>query len=336
MVGTSDNIFTLQGPNDDVLVPNPPPAARRQVGRGIARPKPLPIGEVVFYHPRVEAGVRTLGFAFEIDGYRSTDVTIFAPHLFEGKRIKSWCYQAEPHSIIWVALDDGSLLSFTWESEQQVWGWTEIDVGGRVLDLCCIPEGEESRVYLQVERVLASGTNRFIERFGSWKWTDYTRATFVDCARTYAYEEPTSIVMGLQHLEGETVHYLADGRAGEALVFNGMITLPVAASVVIVGLPFEALVETMRLPEETKRKITGEIYVELVESFDVYGGRREDELELFRTRAHGDIAGPVMFTGQPEPIRPRQVIDRDARILIKSSSPYPMTLTAVHYGVEAK
>jgi hypothetical protein len=90
------------------------------------------------------------------------------------------------------------------------------------------------------------------------------------------------------------------------------------------------------LPEETKRKITGEIFVEMVESFDVYGGRREDELQLFRTRVPGDITGPVMFTGQPEPIRPMQVIDRNASIIIKSSSPYPMTLTAVHYGVEAK
>lgn len=336
VVGTSDNIFTLQGPNDDVLVPNPPPAARRQVGRGIARPKPLPIGEVVFYHPRVEAGVRTLGFAFEIDGYRSTDVTIFAPHLFDGKRIVSWCYQAEPHSIIWVALNDGALLSFTWEAEQQVWGWTEIDVGGRVLDLCSVPEGNESRVYMQVERDLAGGTRRFIERLASWKWTDYRRAVFVDCARRFMFDAPVSEVTGLQHLEGETVAVMADGYAFSAVVTDGAVALPEPASMVVAGLPFEAVVETMRLPEETKRKITGEIYVELVDSFDVLGGRREDELELFRTRTPGDIDGPVMFTGQPEPIRPRQVVDRDARIILKSVSPYPMTITAVHYGVEAK
>jgi hypothetical protein len=336
VVGTSDNIFTLQGPNDDILVPNPPPAARRQVGRGIIRPKPLPIGEVVFYQPRVETGVRTLGFAFEIDGYRSTDVTIFAPHLFEGKRIKQWAYQAEPHSIIWVVMDDGAMLSFTWEDEQQVWGWTEIDVGGRVLDVCQVLEGSEVRVYLQVERDLASGTRRFIERFGSWNWTDYRSAVYLDCARRFMFMEPQSEAGGLQHLEGETVTVLADGGAFSTTVTNGRVSLPVPAQRVIVGLPFDALVETMRLPEETKRKITGEIYVEMVDSFDVYGGRREDELELFRTRQQGEIAAPVMFTGQPEPVRPRQVVDRDAKIIIKSSSPYPMTLTAVHYGVEAK
>lgn len=336
VIGTSDNIFSLQGPNDDVLVPNPPPAARRQVGRGIGRPKPLPIGEVVFYHPRVETGVRTLGFSFEIDGYRSTDVTIFAPHLFEGRRIVSWCYQAEPHSIIWVALDNGALLSFTWESEQQVWGWTEIDLGGRVLDLCAVPEGRETRVYMQVERDCASGPRRFIERLATWKWTDYRDAVYLDCARRYDFDEPVSSVSGLQHLEGKTVGVLADGRASTAVVEGGRVALVLPASKVVVGLPFEALVETLKLPEETKRKITGEIEIELVDSFEVYGGRREDELQLFRTRTPGDIAAPALFTGQPEPIRPMQSVDRDATIIITSPKPYPMTLTAVHYGVEAK
>lgn len=336
VIGTSDNIFSLQGPNDDILVPNPPPAARRQVGRGIALPKPLSIGEVVFYQPRVESGVRTLGFSFEIDGYRSTDVTIFAPHLFEGRRIVQWCYQDEPHSIIWVVMNDGALLSFTWEDEQQVWGWTENDVGGRVLDICAVNEGTEMRVYLQVEREINGVTRRMIERLATWKWTDYRNAVFLDCARRYFFDTPQTLILGLQHLEGCEAGVLADGRASTATVVDGEITLPVAASKVIVGLPFEAVVETMRLPEETRRKITGEIYVELVDSFDVYGGRREDELVLFRTRVPGDIAGPVLFTGQPDPIRPMQVIDRDATIIIKSSSPYPMTLTAVHYGVETK
>lgn len=336
IVGTSDNIFVLQGPNDDVLVPNPPPAARRQVGRGVSLPKPLPIGEIVFYQPRFESGVRTLGFAFEVDGYRSTDVTIFAPHLFEGRRIKRWCYQAEPHSIIWVVMDDGDCLSFTWEDEQQVWGWTEIDFGGKVLDCIAVFEGMESRVYFQIEREIDGVTKRFIERLGSWNWTDFREAVFLDSARTFKFMEAQSMVGGLQHLEGETVKVLADGYAFSATVSDGMVALPEPARRVVVGLPFDAVIETMRLPQETRRKITGEIYVELVDSFDVYGGRREDELELFRTRVPGDIYRPVMFTGQPEPIRPQQVIDRDATIIVKSSSPYPMTVTAVHYGIETK
>jgi hypothetical protein len=336
LVGTSDNIFSLYGPNDDILVPSPPPGARRQVGRGIALPKPIIVGEVAFYQPRVESGVRSLGYTFEVEGYKSSDVSIFAPHLFEKRRIVKWAYQAEPSSIMWTVLDDGSFLAFTWEAEQDVWGWTEIDVGGLVLDVVCVPEGQETRVYLTVERTINDATVRHVEALESMKWTDYKRTAFVDCAKKYVFDEPRTEITGLQHLEGEDVSILADGFATTATVEDGAIVLQEAASQVVVGLAFDAIIETMPLPEEPKRKITGEIHVEMVDSFNVYAGRLEDEVRLIRTRARGEIGAPILFTGLSEPVRVDQVVDREATVIIKQSSPYPMTVTAIHYGVEAK
>lgn len=336
LVGTSDNIFALKGPNDDVLVPNPPPSARRQVARGVSQLKPIGVGEVTFYQPRVETGVRTLGYSFESDGLKANDVSIFAPHLFEKFRIKRWAYQAEPYSIIWAVRDDGTLLAFTWEFEQQVWGWTEMDLGGVVLDVVCIPEGPESRVYLIVERVIDGATVRYVEEMDRAKWTDYRAAAFVDCAKLYAFASPTNTVTGLGHLEGEAVTVLMDGYSTAATVSGGAITLPELASTVVVGLGYEAVIETLALPDEPKKKITGEIYLEVVDSFDIHAGRREDELELVRTREEGEIGPPILFTGLCEAVRPDQVVDRYATIIVKQSSPYPMTLTGLYYGVEAK
>jgi hypothetical protein len=336
LVGTSDNIFSLVGPNDDVLVPTPPPGAKRHVGRGIALPKPIMVGEVAFYQPRVESGLRTLGYTFEIDGYRSNDVSIFAPHLFQDYRIVRMAYQAEPGSILWCVRNDGKLLAFTWEAEQQVWGWTEMDVGGTVLDVCCVPEGEESRVYLIVEREIGGATVRYVEYLDRLKWTDYRTAAFLDCSKIYVFDEPRTTITGLAHLEGEEVKVLADGYTLTTTVAGGAIVLDDKASIIIVGLPYDAIVETLPLPPEPRKKITGEIYVELVESFDVYAGRDEDELELLTTRREGEIGAPVMFTGLPEPARPTQLVDRDATIIVKQSSPYPMTIAGLYYGVEAK
>lgn len=336
LVGTSDNIFSLKGPNDDVLVPSPPPGARRHVGRGISQLRPVVVGEVTFYQPRVETGIRTLGYTFEIDGYKSSDVSIFAPHLFEQYRIRRMAYQPEPHSIMWAVRDDGVLLALTWEAEQQVWGWTEMDLGGVVLDVVCIPEGPESRVYVAVERQINGETVRYVEHLDRIKWSDYKTAAFVDSARLYQFEDPTVEVTGLDHLEGEVVTVLMDGFQATATVTGGRIELPEVASTVVVGLAYEALIETLPLPDEPKKKITGEIYLELVDSFDVYAGRLEDELRLVLTREPGVIGPPVLFTGQPEAVRPPQVVDRYATIIVKQSSPYPMTVTAVHYGVESK
>lgn len=336
LVGTSDNIFSLVGPNDDILVPSPPPGAKRHVGRGLALPKPVVVGEVAFYQPRVETGLRTVGYTFEIDGYKSNNVSIFAPHLFENRRIKRMAYQAEPTSVHWVLMDDGDLLAFTWEAEQQVWGWTEIDVGGAVLDVCPIPEVDETRVYLVVERSINGATVRYVEEFDRLKWSDYRTASFLDCSRIYQFDEPVTTVRGLAHLEGVEVTVLADGYTLTKTVTDAAIELDDAASKIIVGLPYDALIETLPLPSEERKKITGEIYVELVESFDVKAGRDEAELELITTRQEGEIGPPIPFTGVPEPARPDQVVDRDAMIIIKQTTPYPMTVTGVYYGVEVK
>lgn len=336
LVGTSDNIFALKGPNDDVLVPNPPPGARRHIGRGISQLKPIMVGEVGFYQPRVETGVRTLGYTFEVDGYKSSDVSIFAPHLFENNRIRRWAYQAEPYSIIWAVRDDGTLLAFTWEAEQQVWGWTEMDLGGVVLDVVCIPEGPENRVYLTVQRVINGATVRYVEELDRGKWTDYKTAAFVDCAKLYEFAAPTTSVTGLDHLEGKVASVLMDGYSTTLTVTGGAITLPEPASKVVVGLGYEVLIETLPLPDEPKKKNTGEIYLEVVESFDIYAGRREDELDLVRTRVEGEIGAPILYTGLCEPVRPDQVVDHYASIIVRQSSPYPMTLTGLYYGVETK
>lgn len=64
---------------------------------------------------------------------------------------------------------------------------------------------------------------------------------------------PTTVVSGLNHLEGEEVSILADGSV-EAIqtVVNGSITLPQEASAIVVGLPFVCQLQTLYLdpPEE--------------------------------------------------------------------------------------
>lgn len=336
MVGTSDNIFSLVGPNDDVLVPTPPPGAKRHVKRGIDLPRPIMVGEVAFYQPRVETGLRTIGYSFEVDGYKSNDVSIFAPHLFQDFRIVRMAYQAEPGSVLWCVRNDGALLAFTWEAEQQVWGWTEMDIGGKALDVCCVPEGEESRVYIVVEREIDGETVRYVEYLDRLKWSDYRIASFLDCSKIYVFDDPQTEILGLAHLEGEDVTVLADGFTVRTTVEGGAITLVEPASRVIVGLAFEAIVETLPLPPEPTKKITDEIFVELVDSFDVYAGRDESELELLTTRKEGEIGAPIMFTGLPEPARPAQLVDREATIIVKQSSPYPMTIAGLYYGVEGR
>lgn len=71
---------------------------------------------------------------------------------------------------------------------------------------------------------------------------------------------PTSVVTGLNHLEGMQVSILADGSVvANQTVVNGSVTLPESASAITIGLPFIAQVQTMYLeppgqPNTTQNK----------------------------------------------------------------------------------
>lgn len=118
-------------------------------------------------------------------GYRGNDLTIFAPHLFEGHTIVDWAFQKTPNSIIWAVRDDGVLLGLTYLREHQIWGWHRHDFDGTVENVCCIPEGNETALYLCIKRTINGQTKRYIERMATRFVDDIKDALFLDCALSY-------------------------------------------------------------------------------------------------------------------------------------------------------
>jgi hypothetical protein len=99
----SDSVYRVTGGNEGGYLTASQIVSRRQVGRGASRLKPIVVDNIVFYNPGVGFGVRALGYTFELDGYKTDDVTIFSPHLFARMDIVSWAYAQEPRSCIWAA-----------------------------------------------------------------------------------------------------------------------------------------------------------------------------------------------------------------------------------------
>lgn len=65
---------------------------------------------------------------------------------------------------------------------------------------------------------------------------------------SWTITRPTATVYGLDHLEGMTVSILADGNVVDPIVVeNGSITMPAAATAIVVGLPFMAQLQTLYL-----------------------------------------------------------------------------------------
>lgn len=126
--------------------------------------QPLIADDVILYVDASGNIVRTLGFNYQVDGYDGEDVTIFSAHLLRGRRIVSWCYQKTPHSLIWLALDDGALISLTFIQKHAIAGWARHDTPGDVESVACIRENNKDVLYLSVKRTIDGEEVRYFER----------------------------------------------------------------------------------------------------------------------------------------------------------------------------
>lgn len=340
---TSDSVFNIDGDgNGGVLDATTPPATRRQVGRGSSRLPPLVIDSVVFYAPSIGQSVRTLGFDFAIDGLKSNDVSIFSPHFFQGFDIVSWCYAQEPRSCIWAARSDGKLLCFTWEQEQNVWGWTLCDTDGLIKSVCSITENGEDRVYMIVEREVNGSTRQFVERMASHRWDTVDDACFMDCAVSATFEEPQSSFTGLWHLEGRTdVVGVCDGQVITGItVTNGTITLPEdfgSVTRATFGIPYTTEVETLPVRMNTqgagwnvgRSQSLGEVVLTLANTRSVMAGINEDNLFLLKSRT-GEAYGAAddLINGEMT-VNMANKAAENVSVLIRQVDPMPFTLLGV-------
>lgn len=245
---TGDNIFAVTGTGDSNVITPGSINPKRQNGRGASWLKPLVIDNVMFYEPAQGSTFRSLGYTFDIDGYKSDDVSIFSSHLFIGHTLTSMAYAEEPYSAIFVSREDGIGLVFTWQQEQDVWGWSRLTTDGFIHQFCVIPEDGYTRLYAIITREINGVSRRFIERMALEANGDIAASCHLDCSITQVYDPPQDHIDQLWHLEGETVSVVFDGFASHGhVVTNGRVTLPggEVATIITAGLRYTGEIETL-------------------------------------------------------------------------------------------
>ncbi len=241
LIGTAGSEYKAAGSDQGAITPSSL-NVREQSFWGSIRLRPLIIGNSVLHVQRQGSRVRDLFYSLERDGYAGNDLSVLAPHLFDGYFIRQWDYQQAPGSLVWAVRNDGLLLCMAYLKEHDIWGWSRFTTRGKVRS-CAVTAGNmEDRLYLVVEREIQGGPRWYLEcKEPRWEARQgIENAFFVDSGLTYRDPaRPTDTVSGLAHLEGESVVILADGSPlDNQIVENGKVRLPYAAGVIHVGLPY--------------------------------------------------------------------------------------------------
>ena len=88
----------------------------------------------------------------------------------------------EPARLLWVLREDGRLLSLTYMREQEIYGWTQHETQGEIMDICVVKEDLQDTLYLVVKRAHGIFVERLMER--AYNYVDEYWG--VDCGLQYA------------------------------------------------------------------------------------------------------------------------------------------------------
>jgi hypothetical protein len=303
---------------------------------GASNAAPVVTASAVLYAQDRGGRVREMKFDWRQQGYRCADVSIMAPHLFDNYSLKQMAYTRGPYSIVWAPRSDGNLLGLTYVQEHDVSAWHHHDTAGAFESVCVTPEGPEDILYAIVNRTINGRQVRYVERKRSRNFGTLPFAFFVDAGSTYK-GAATTIVSGLYHLEGATVSILADGGVQpQQTVANGAITLPFAASVVNVGLPYTSDFETLPLAIESEMasaqgilKNVNKVYLRVNNSSGIRVGPTLAKLTPYKQRT------TEVYGAAPNPVS--GVIDMtltpgwnpNGGIALRQTDPLPVTVLAL-------
>ena len=232
---------------------------RQQTTFGSKQIQALKVNAVILFVDFVGRKLREMTYTEQERKYVAPDLTSLAEHI-TASGITSMALQKNPDTILWFTLGDGSLISMTYDREQDVVAWSDhpMQTDAIVQSVAVIPQSDEDEIWMSVKRTM-SGVNGgtfviYIERMASRNFgTDLDDAFFVDSGLTYDSVTPTATVTAA-HLKGETVKVLADGVEFDEAVADastGVVTLKLDgtatnASTVQYGLPYTYKLQPMR------------------------------------------------------------------------------------------
>lgn len=330
LIGTVGGEFALFGGSDSPLTPTNV-TVRKQSTRGSLGVSPVEVGNSILFVQRAGRKIRELNFNAEAGAYKSPDLTLLAEHI-TADYIVEMSFQQEPESIVWCVIDNGDLIAFTYNPEQEVLAFGRRTTDGWFESVATIPHPDATgdQTWVIVNRLIGGVVQRYVE------YMDPT--LFVDSGLEYEGVAVASVT-GLSHLEGETVDIVTPSLDSpisysvypQEVVTSGSVTLDGPTSTHIqVGLHYTPTFTTLR-PEvsmhnggtsQGRKKRWVEVFVRLYETLGI--SINDDEMP-FRT-ANDPMDAPVpLFTGD------KRVLvsggwNREGQLTITQNQPLPSTI----------
>lgn len=308
----------------------------RQTAYGSHPIRPLRVDESVLFVQASGRKLRALQYTYDAETFKAPDMMVRAEHMGKESHLTQMVRQEEPHQTMWLVREDGVVLSFAYDTTQQIRAWARHAIAGtdaKVECLAVIPAADQrsDEVWMIVSRTVNGGTYRYIEHMNPEYITggDLSDAKYADSLLTYDSTAATTLY-GFDHLEGETVGVLGDGLAqDDATVSNGEVTIT-SASTVQVGLTYNSVYRSNNIDVPTKdgtsQAKTKRITDVTFRVVDTIGGTAGPDATNQDTLTDLDVT--TLYTGDAHLNWPSGY-ETGGQMWYENSTMFPVTITSI-------
>lgn len=334
IIMTDGNEWTVSG--SETVTPTKA-TPRVQTSRGCTDVLPILIGNRIVFVQRRGETVRDMGYDYTSDSYTGMDLTLLAKHLTRGKEIIQSAYMQDPDSRIYFPESDGTMNVLAYVQDQKVYAWSHLVTDGKYISVCNVENEDEDSVYVAVRRTI-NGTNKtYIERLTNYVESDNPMDYINLDAAVRLKFDAESESGSVPHLAGKKVGVLAGGRYFPDIEVDsdGDFSLPAAYTEMIVGIPYEMIIELPNIESNTqqgtlqgrKKKISGAT-IRLVNALGGKAGCEKNHIDEIKydEMQEQEIK---LFSGDKEITLPNPGFQTQGRVYITSNDGYPFTLAAI-------
>lgn len=157
---------------------------------GSSNVQPVIVNNNIIFAAARGGHMREMVYQYQYGGYVTGDLSLRAPHLFDGFNILDMGYSKSLYPIVWAPSSSGNLLGLTYVPEQQIGAWARHDsytkAGQSLIEsVAVVAEGAIDAVYCVINRTINGTQTRYIERMGSRLVGLLRDSFFVDAGVTY-------------------------------------------------------------------------------------------------------------------------------------------------------
>jgi len=233
-MGTSAGVYMLYGSETNLVVTPFRFTINRESSFSATDTPPVVVSNALLYAQIGGKDVQQLLFEGQQGQWFNSKISIKGYDIIKASQIKKMVWQERPNNVVWMMMDDGRVLSLSYDRQTSFQAWSEHIIAGtaaKVTDIEMIATQSHDQIWLKVERTINSATKYYMEtvaRFPTEGALARNALVFSDSALTKDIAGKAFTVNSSTNVVTSTAHGLIDTQV---ITVSSSTTLPTGLAV---------------------------------------------------------------------------------------------------------